>query len=139
MSRNNVLGLDVGEKRVGIALMRAEVKIAVPLETLDFEDNGFWDKLLAIIETHDVGKIVVGLPRNLEGEDTKQTAYVREFVIELRKQTSLPIVMQDEALTSVNAEKMLNTAGKKYTKSDVDAQAACIILTDYIDSHGASS
>lgn len=85
---------------------------------------------MTIIEENNVDTLVVGLPRNLDGRDTAQTRAVRQFVEAL--QLDLPIVFQDEALTSQQAEAGLRQRKRGYNRGDVDAEAAAIILTDYL-------
>lgn len=139
MPGSNTLGLDAGEKRVGVAMVRAEVRIPVTLETLNRQSPDFWDKLSEVIKQNDIGQIVIGLPRGLEGQETAQTNYVRDFAGELAGHFALPVHWQDEALTSVQAENILNGSGKPYKKADVDALAASLILADYLEGEGVSS
>ncbi len=127
----NFLALDVGTKRVGVAVARGGVRIASPLTTLT-NDDGFWDSLQAVINTEDIGTVVVGLPRGLEGQDTAQTMYCRQFAENLERRFSLPVILQDEALTSVKAEEELQARGKPFEKGAVDALAATYILEDYL-------
>lgn len=136
MADNNILALDIGEKRVGVALARADVRIPVILDTLDRQAGDFWQQLAEVVRGNDVGLLVLGLPRGLEGQDTAQTAYARNFASELAVHVPLQVVWQDEALTSVKAEDILGAGGKPYQKSDVDGLAASFILTDYLESNG---
>jgi putative Holliday junction resolvase len=124
-----IFALDIGERKIGIARANTIAKIAEPLVTLANDDQ-FLSKLKHLIIEHQVERIIVGLPRNLEGQDTKQTSYVKEFIQGLNLKAE--IVFQDEALTSVNAEDLLSSSGKAYNKEDIDAVAASIILDDYI-------
>jgi putative Holliday junction resolvase len=82
--------------------------------------------------SEDADTIVVGYPRNQSGEPTAQTAYVEEFAKQLHDMAP-HLVFQDESLTSVLAEQRLRAQGKPYTKGDIDAQAAAIILQDYLE------
>lgn len=134
MPISNILALDVGEVRVGVALARAEVQIPVVLTTLQRQAEDFWEQLTAMIIEHAAGQLVIGLPRGLDGQETAQTAYVRSFADELASRISLPMVWQDEAVTSVKAEESLKSTNKPYEKADIDALAACFILSDYLDS-----
>lgn len=131
MSKNNLLGLDVGEKRVGVAIVADGLSVPRSLPTLANDDNLFAE-LGNIISNRAIDRVVVGLPRNLRGEETAQTAYVRSFSDKLAASTSLPITFQDEALTSVMAEDSLNLTGKTFQKSDIDSLAARTILSDYL-------
>lgn len=127
---NSIIALDVGERRIGVALVSQVAKLASPLTTLT-NDADIRQKLLEIIAKNDVTMVVVGLPRNLSGEDTPQTAYVRTFMENL----DLPVsfTYQDEALSSVRAEKELKQRSKSYEKSDIDALAATYILEDFLN------
>ncbi len=126
----NLLALDVGTVRIGIAQASSEVRMAHPLTTLA-NDTNLQDSLQKIIAEQQVGILVVGLPRNMQGEATAQTAYVETFVESLRY-LELPIHFQDEALTSSKAETELSARGKPFSKGDVDALAATYILDDFL-------
>lgn len=128
----SILSLDVGEKRIGVAVAYDGVKIAVPHSTIDV-DSGVIDVIANIVDREKVGLIVIGLPRNQSGETTAQTAYVQDFAAKLAGMAE--IVFQDESLTSVHAEKILESRGRSYTKADIDSLAACLILQDYLEIH----
>lgn len=132
---NNVLALDVGEKRVGVALARAGLSVALPLVTLERQAADFWHQLLQTMKQNDVTELVIGLPRGLEGQETAQTVSAQAFGQELSSQTDVPIHWQDEALTSVKAEEILKNSGKPYEKGNIDALAASLILADYLETH----
>lgn len=127
----SVMALDVGNARIGVALASREAKLASPLTTIS-NDEHTSSSLIALLEQHNVDTLVVGLPRNMAGDDTKQTSAVRNFVTQLKQQTNIPIDFQDEALTSVKAEEELATKKKPYTKADIDMLAATYILEDYL-------
>lgn len=128
----SILSLDVGEKRIGVAVAHDGVKIAVPHSTIDV-DSGVIDVIANIVDREKVGLIVIGLPRNQSGETTAQTTYVQNFAAKLAGMAE--IVFQDESLTSVHAEKILESRGRSYTKADIDSLAACLILQDYLEIH----
>jgi putative Holliday junction resolvase len=130
-----ILGLDVGEKRIGVAVGDSGVRIAVPFETIEVDGSEI--KAIAdVYTTQNASILVVGYPRNQKGEPTAQTKFVTDFVAKL-SDISPKIVYQDESLTSVMAEQRLASYNKPYTKADVDAQAAAIILQDYIEANYA--
>lgn len=133
MAENNIIALDVGEKRIGVARAHADIGFASPLTTLA-NDSEVWAKLETILLENQVSVVVVGLPRNLRGEDTAQTVYCRTFADQVENRFGLSIVMQDEALTSQKAETELKNRKKNFQKSDVDALAATFILEDYLSS-----
>lgn len=127
----NIIALDVGAARVGVAIASTVARLPNPLMTLGNTPQIF-DDLAKLCTDQDVGTVVVGLPRNLSGEATSQTAIVEAFVGTLQQKVALPIVWQDEALTSVKAEEELRRRGKPYAKNDIDALAATYILEDYL-------
>jgi putative Holliday junction resolvase len=127
-----VLGLDVGERRIGVALASSIARLPTPLQTIDSRQvDNVVAAIVQLVEKHEVGVVVVGLPRDLQTAETVQTAYVRAFSKELANHLSVPIIFQDEALTSVAAEAWLKENKKDYTKADIDAEAAVLILRDY--------
>jgi len=130
----SILALDVGEKRVGVAIASKIARLPRPLTTLANDDQ-LLKSLHEIIVDESVEVIVVGLPRNLAGEDTKQTAYVRTFTEQLDRDM---IRFQDEALTSKKAEVELQQRGKPFSKGDIDALAATYILEDYLHQAGST-
>lgn len=132
MPSSNLLGLDVGTVRVGVAIVSGGVSIARPLTTLERASETFWQELAQLVTDNDVQTIVLGLPRGLDGQETEQTRSTQAFAEELTQHTSLPIAWQDEALTSVKAEEALQASQKPYNKADIDALAASYILADYI-------
>lgn len=116
------LGLDYGAKRIGLAVASGEARLARPLCTVP-NDEQFLARLKNIIAEEAVTAIVLGWPRGLEGQETAQTREVKRFADEVLSPLGLPIIYQDEALTSEAA------AGA----SDIDAEAARLILQDYLD------
>lgn len=125
------LALDVGEKRIGVAVGDDGVRIAVPFETIEVDGKEI-ERIARLIVDERVDTLVVGYPRNQSGEATAQTAYVENFTERL-KDMGPPIVFQDESLTSVLAEQRLKSYGRPYSKGDIDAQAAALILQDYME------
>ena len=135
MPTRNLLALDVGEKRIGMAMADKEVRIAVPFGWLEHTETILTD-LAEVLLRHEIDVIVVGYPRNQSGEPTKQTAYVEEFVKTIAElDIDAEIVYQDESLTSVQAEARLGTRIKN--KGEIDAEAASIILQDYLEAQYA--
>lgn len=125
--------LDVGEKRIGVALADTGVRIAVPFDTVEV-DGGELQAIAEIAIKEAVDTIVVGYPRNQKGEPTAQTKYVEHFAEQL-SDFDAAVVFQDESLTSVLAEDRLKSYGRPYSKGDIDAQAAAIILQDYVEQY----
>lgn len=132
MSRKNYLGLDIGEKRTGVALADDGVRIAIPLDTLDMTAIDFRKSVAELVTQNDISTIVIGYPRNQSGEATHQTAFV-ESKAENLHDLDAAIVFQDESLTSVIAEERLKKRGQVVEKGAIDAEAAAIILQDYME------
>lgn len=133
-THSSILSLDVGEKRVGIAVASLTARLPRPLTTLDRKDD-FFRALKQVVEAQDAGIMVVGLPRGLSGQATGQTASTEAFVVQLQERFDLPIHLQDEALTSRKAEAELQKRGKIYSRGDIDALAATYILEDFLAEH----
>ena len=126
-----ILALDVGERRIGVAKGDTGVRLAVPLCTL-VVDGTERDRIAKLLADERADCLVIGYPRNQSGEATAQTAYV-EQVAEGLKELGVPLVFQDESLTSVIAEQRLQQRGRPYDKGAIDAEAAAIILQDYLE------
>lgn len=134
MSRNKTfLALDVGEKRIGVAIGDDAVRIAMPYDTVEVDGTEL-ERIAKIVVNENVDTLVVGYPRNQSGEATAQTAYAEAFAEQL-KDMAPHLEFQDESLTSVLAEQQLKSYGKPYSKGDIDARAAAIILQDYLERH----
>ncbi len=131
MSRRKLLALDVGEKRIGVAQADLSVPIAVPYNTIEV-DGSEVRQIYELILQGDIDVLVIGYPRNQSGETTAQTEYVEKFRTQL-DDAPCQIVYQDESLTSVLAKRQLDASKKPYSKGDVDALAACMILEDYME------
>lgn len=133
-----ILALDVGDKRVGVAIASLIARLPRPLTTLERGEN-FLGKLREIVETEDAVSIVVGLPRGLEGQPTEQTARTEAFAKQLEEAIELPLYVQDEALTSQKAEAELGARGIPYSRGDIDALAATYILEDFLAGYNEKS
>lgn len=131
---NSVLALDVGSRRVGVAIGSFSARLPRPLTTLLQGDN-FLSDLKQLIEEESVTDLVIGLPRGLQGQDTEQTIAIATFAKEIKHELGLPVHFQDEAVTSKQAESELHARGKTYDKSDIDALAATYILEDWFAGH----
>lgn len=132
MKAKNLLGLDIGTRRIGVAVANSSIKIAIPLTTIEVNDGDEVLQINKIIVNEKIDTIVAGLPRNMSGEETAQSVYTKEF-LENFKLSVNEIKFQDESLTSVQAENILKSYKKPYTKGDIDMQAAAIILQDYLE------
>lgn len=127
------MALDVGEKRIGVAVADTAVQIAIAYDTIAVDGNEV-EEILRIISLESADTLVVGYPRNQSGEATTQTAFVETFAAKFEGLVPR-IEFQDESLTSVRAEELLTAQNKPYEKGDVDALAASLILQDYLEAH----
>jgi putative Holliday junction resolvase len=128
---SKIIAFDIGEKRIGVAVADSGIKIPIVRETL-VVDEKIYEKLAEVLAKEKIAQIVVGLPRNAKGEETKQTEFARNFAEQIV--TNLPIAYQDESLTSVLGEENLQAVkGKDYQKGEIDGEAARLILADYLE------
>ncbi len=131
------LGLDVGDKRIGVAISDPEQILASPLSTIIRDDDEkAIDAIIELVAKHEVQRIVVGLPYSLNGSVGRQASKVMTFVEQLSKCTEAHIETRDERFSTIVAERLLAEAG---TKRDTirlrrDAAAAAFILQGYLDS-----
>ena len=125
------LALDIGLQRIGVAIARSDSRLSRPLSVI-FNNDNFVDQLNQLIQINNINELVIGIPHGLDGQSTDQTRYTEDFVSSLKKNINLPIHLQDEAVTSVQAEKELIARGKPYSKGDIDSLAATYILDDFL-------
>ena len=139
-----IVGLDVGERRIGVAISDATCTLARPLSVI--RTTGLERDAMELIalelerlagEEDGVGAVIVGLPRRLDGAPNDMTPRVDVFAARLGVRTGLPVVLQDERLTSREAEARLAIREKDWRvrKQRLDAVAAAIILQEYLDCH----
>jgi putative Holliday junction resolvase len=135
-----VVGLDIGRKRIGVAISDASRTLARPLVTLT---AGGADPVDVVIQQIDrlaaeedgVDHIVVGLPVRLDGSAGEETKYVAAFIRRLKTRTALSVIEEDERLSSREAESRLAVTERDWRKRKIhlDAAAAAVILQDYLD------
>ncbi len=134
-----VLGLDFGSKTVGVAVSDALMLTAQGVETIERKEENKLRKTCARIEEliaqYGVDTIVLGLPRNMNHTEGERARKTREFGTMLERRTGLPVIFQDERLTTVAAEQVLieNRVRRKNRKAVIDKIAACLILQGYLD------
>ena len=134
------MALDVGGRRIGVALSDPTRVLASPLTTLRAEPRArVIAEIAALVERHAVAAVVVGLPLTLSGQVGPQAQLVQAFAEELRAALHVPIHMLDERLTSVAAERMMQDLGIKpeRRRARIDEVAASIILQDFLESQRA--
>lgn len=128
------LGIDYGDKRVGIAISDEEGHFAFPKEVLlkssfaKASEDKIVETILKIIKENNIGVVVLGLPQNFDSKDTKQTKTVRAFAEQLKSKIGVEIIFQNEILTSAQIDK---SGGAK--QSMHDASAAALILQQFLD------
>ena len=136
------LGLDIGEKRIGVALSDPRGILATALTVLETksEDDAL-KRIAALAQEHDVENIVVGMPFSLDGSLGPQARRVQSFIDTLSQRTKLPVVTWDERFSTVDAERVLVEAGVKREKrkKHLDSVAAAIVLQGYLDRQRADS
>lgn len=131
-----MMGLDVGDKRIGVALCDPMEILASAFSVIErTDDTADIQAIMELAKEHDVGRIVIGLPRLLEGGIGTQAHKTIDFAGELSEQTCVPVEMVDERFSSSIAEDLLRKAGKNHReiKEKIDAAAAALILQWYID------
>lgn len=136
----SILGLDPGERRIGVAMAVPGGSMALPLAVLDA--TGDWQAALAeLVAEHGVAGIVVGLPVSLSGSEGAAAGRAREFAAAVAERLGLPVHLVDERLSTVAAERALAEAGARgrRAKGAVDRSAAAVILQTWLDSRAGSA
>jgi putative Holliday junction resolvase len=131
------LGLDIGEKRVGVAVSDPSGRVATPLKVLDASElAGKAVALCRLVDDYEVGELVVGLPLTLAGEEGMQAKRVRSEAERLAKAVGLPLAMWDERLSSTAAARAMGEAGasSRSRRGRLDMVAASLLLQGYLDS-----
>ena len=143
-----MVGLDVGERRIGLAISDASATLARPVGVVRIGalDAAAVDAVVAALTPHTeadevIGGVVVGLPRRLDGSPNALTPRVQAFAARLHERTGYQVHLQDERLTSVEAESRLARREKDWRarKARLDAAAAAIILQDYLDTRAVAA
>jgi len=126
MADKKYIGIDWGEKRIGLALADEETCIALPFKTVSS-----LDELLTVIEEEEIDEIVLGSPKKMSGEAANNPLWLN-FVEQLKAKGGKPVNFLDERLSSLAADAL---SGEKKDKAERDEIAATIILQDYLDSN----
>lgn len=132
-----IMALDIGDKKIGVAMSDPEGVLATPLVTIiRLNDSEAIDSICKLVSKYKVGHVVVGLPYSLDGSVGTQAEKVCAFARKLSQSLKVDIRMQDERLSSAAADRLLSEAGAKkgHKKSVRDAAAAAFILQGYLDS-----
>jgi putative holliday junction resolvase len=133
-----ILALDVGDRRIGIAISDPLAILARPFSVLERgEDDTTIAVLKQLIDDQQAGLVIVGLPRSMDGSFGSQSDKVRQFAEKLKMATAIPLEFRDERLTTVSAKSMLEERGQKRTyfvkKGAYDAAAAAVILQSFLN------
>lgn len=131
-----VMALDLGEKRIGIAISDPTRIIASPHSVLNRKSRADdFAHYARLIEEQQIALLVIGLPITLGGEEGQRAAWVRDYCADLGRQIDIPIAFHDESLTTVAATAALHAQGRRGRKAKerVDAVAAALILQSYLD------
>lgn len=129
---NNILALDIGDSRIGIAMASSIAKLPRPFAILKNDPNVF-KEINTIVSQNNVRTIVVGLPRNMQGEETAQSGVSRKFAQDLQERMDVEVVFADESLSTQRAERERFKTGRNDSKY-LDDVAACFILEEYFES-----
>ncbi|WP_376789300.1 Holliday junction resolvase RuvX [Thermoflexus sp.] len=134
-----VMALDLGEKRIGVALSDPTRTIARPLVVLPRTSRrAVVEALRRLIAAHEVEAIVIGLPRSLSGAEGPQAQWVRREAEALARQLPVPVVWWDERLSTVTAATYRALRGAR-RRDPLDAEAAAVILQDYLEAQRAAA
>lgn len=134
-----VIGLDFGTKTVGVALSDEAQIIAQPLVTIERKHatklRQTYAQIERIIDEQDVGVIVLGFPKNMNNTEGERAEATKRFMDDLERRTGLPVILVDERLTTVEADRILEETGVAASarKAHIDKMAAAIILQNYLD------
>ena len=133
-----VLGLDLGDARIGVAVSDPERRLAVSIGTIHVgQPPGELKAVASLVREHGVGLVVVGLPLSMSGAVGGRAQHAEGFAQALRAVIEVPVELQDERLSTVEAERGLRDAGVKGRdrRAVVDRTAAAVILQSWLDAH----
>ena len=129
------LGIDYGERRIGLSV-GDELGLAVPLPAaVERTETARLQHIMQVLEARQVGRIVVGMPYNMDGSSGFKAKEAGLFMEKLRRLTQLPVVAVDERLTTHQAEEFFKSHKRKWDRKsgEIDSHAATLILQDYLD------
>jgi putative Holliday junction resolvase len=131
-----ILGLDLGDARIGVAISDPDQHLAVPLGTVNVgQPPGELKAVAALVADHGVRRVVLGLPLSMSGDDGPASRHARDFAEALRPLLDVPVELQDERLSTAEAERTLREAGVTGSRRRqvVDQTAATVILQAWLD------
>lgn len=135
------LGLDIGEKRIGVAVSDPSGRVATPVTVLDAKRLASdLAPLQRLVDDYEAQRIVVGLPLTMSGDEGPQAAEVRRYAEALSERLGIPVAYHDERLSSSAAERSMREAGtrSRERRGSVDMVAAALVLQGYLDARCAS-
>jgi len=129
------LGIDHGQARIGVAVSDALGMMAHPLETVSNKGTAAIQRITELAAEKGASRIIVGLPRNMDGSEGDSAKSARAFATQLQEATGLPVDLRDERLTTAGAQRLFHDAGVNTRKSRkrIDMAAAQLILQNYLD------
>jgi putative Holliday junction resolvase len=137
MNIARIMGLDIGDSRIGVALTDPLGIMATPLTIISRDDEpAAIVKIIDIVREKDVIKVVAGLPLNMDGSRGRQVEKTVTFVEALRRRLEVPVEYQDERLSTVSARELIQGVRKTSRDTRYDAAAAALILQSYLDRTG---
>ena len=137
MPGERVLGLDLGQARIGVSISDDRGRLAVPFGTIHTGAPQDVKAIAKLVAEHGIGRIVIGLPLSLKGERGAAAAHAERFAEALRGFLDVPVELQDERLSTVEADRVLRQsgAGGRQRRRSIDASAATVILQSWLDAH----
>jgi putative Holliday junction resolvase len=137
--RGRVLGLDLGDARIGVAISDDERRLAVPVGTVRTGAPADVKAIAELVRDNDVTLVVVGHPLNMTGDAGERAHHSERFADALGGFLHVPVVLHDERLSSVEADRALRAAGAsgRDRRRSVDRSAATVILQSWLDAHRA--
>jgi putative holliday junction resolvase len=136
IERARLLALDVGDKRIGVAVSDVTGMLVTPVETIHRKNSKTdIERVLKLAAEHEVAALVIGLPKNMDGTEGEQAAKVKSFAKKLMREARLTVHFEDERLSTFTAIERLVERGVQTGKNRdlVDMEAAAIILQSYLD------
>ncbi|HNV97185.1 MAG TPA: Holliday junction resolvase RuvX [bacterium] len=131
----NYLGIDYGTSKIGLAISDSETKVCLPYKILS--EGEFWNLISDILKEKNIDEIVLGIPRNLNNQDTKQTEITMNFFDKLKGEINKPVYLEDERMTSKFANNLKKNIGMKNLGAEDDSSAALILDSFLKRTYGA--
>jgi len=133
-----ILALDLGERRIGVAMSDALGWLTSPLTVLRCSSrDAELSAIESLVKEHRIEQVVVGYPRNLDGSVGPQAEGVEKYIEQLRARLSTPVIPWDERLSTAQAERLIHETGRRVKRERIDAAAAAVILQSYLDGQRA--